>query len=78
MRAFAELLDRLSLTASRNAKLVLLRDYLRSTPDPDRGWALASLTGDLTSRRHQVIEAAAQGLRAATAINRQLVFGAAA
>ena len=48
MRAFAELLDRLSLTASRNAKLVLLRDYLGSTPDPDRGWALASLTGDLT------------------------------
>ena len=48
MRAFAELLDRLSLTASRNAKLVLLRDYLRATPDPDRGWALASLTGDLS------------------------------
>ncbi|CAN7154990.1 cisplatin damage response ATP-dependent DNA ligase [Brevundimonas sp. LjRoot202] len=48
MRAFAELLDRLSLTASRNAKLVLLRDYLRNSPDPDRGWALASLTGDLT------------------------------
>ncbi|CAN5268808.1 cisplatin damage response ATP-dependent DNA ligase [soil metagenome] len=48
MRAFAELLDRLSLTASRNAKLVLLRDYLRATPDPDRGWALAALTGDLT------------------------------
>ena len=48
MRAFAELLDRLSLTASRNAKLVLLRDYLKATPDPDRGWALAALTGDLT------------------------------
>jgi DNA ligase-1 len=48
MRAFAELLDRLSLTGSRNAKLVLLRDYLRSTPDPDRGWALAALTGDLS------------------------------
>ncbi len=48
MRAFAELLDRLSLTASRNAKLVLVRDYLRSTPDPDRGWALAALTGDLS------------------------------
>ena len=47
MRAFAELLDRLSLTASRNAKLVLVRDYLRATPDPDRGWALAALTGDL-------------------------------
>jgi len=48
MRAFAELLDRLSLTASRNAKLVLLRDYLCMTPDPDRGWALAALTGDLS------------------------------
>ncbi len=48
MRAFAELLDRLSLTASRNAKLVLVRDYLRVTPDPDRGWALAALTGDLS------------------------------
>ncbi|HST92976.1 MAG TPA: cisplatin damage response ATP-dependent DNA ligase [Brevundimonas sp.] len=48
MRAFAELLDRLSLTASRNAKLVLLRDYLRTAPDPDRGWALAALTGDLS------------------------------
>jgi DNA ligase-1 len=48
MRAFAELLDRLSLTASRNAKLTLVRDYLRETPDPDRGWALAALTGDLS------------------------------
>ena len=48
MRAFAELLDRLSLTSSRNAKLVLLRDYLKATPDPDRGWALAALTGDLS------------------------------
>jgi DNA ligase-1 len=48
MRAFAELLDRLSLTASRNAKLTLVRDYLRATPDPDRGWALAALTGELS------------------------------
>ena len=48
MRAFAELLDRLSLTSSRHAKLVLLRDYLKATPDPDRGWALAALTGDLS------------------------------
>ncbi|MBQ1543697.1 MAG: cisplatin damage response ATP-dependent DNA ligase [Caulobacteraceae bacterium] len=50
MRAFAELLDRLSLTASRNAKLTLVRDYLRETPDPDRGWALAALTGGLAFR----------------------------
>jgi DNA ligase-1 len=48
VKAFAELLDRLSLTGSRNAKLTLVRDYLRETPDPDRGWALASLTGDLS------------------------------
>lgn len=47
MRAFADLLDRLAFTPSRNAKLVLVRDYLRSTPDPDRGWALAALTGEL-------------------------------
>ena len=48
MRAFAALLDRLSLTASRNAKLRLIRDHLADTPDPDRGWALAALTGALT------------------------------
>ena len=47
MRAFAELLDRLSLTASRNAKLKLVVDFLRSEPDPERGWALAALTGEL-------------------------------
>ena len=47
MRAFANLLDRLSLTAARNAKLTLVRDYLRDTPDPERGWGLAALTGDL-------------------------------
>lgn len=48
MRAFAHLLDRLAFTASRNAKLRLVRDFLRDTPDPDRGWALAALTGDLS------------------------------
>ena len=48
MRAFAALLDRLSLTASRNAKLRLIRDHLADTPDPDRGWALAALTGGLS------------------------------
>ena len=48
MKAFAELLDRLSLTASRNAKLRLIRDHLASVPDPDRGWTLAVLTGGLS------------------------------
>jgi DNA ligase-1 len=48
MRAFAHLLDRLSLTSSRNAKLTLVRDYLAVAPDPERGWALAALTGSLS------------------------------
>ncbi|MES2473188.1 MAG: cisplatin damage response ATP-dependent DNA ligase [Pseudomonadota bacterium] len=48
MRAFARLLDQLAFTPSRNAKLTLLRDYLGKAPDPERGWALASLTGALT------------------------------
>ena len=48
MRAFARLLDALSLTASRNAKRVLVRDHLSSQTDPDRGWALAALTGELS------------------------------
>ena len=62
MRAFAEMLDRLSLTGSRNAKLVILRDYLAATPDPDRGWALAALTGDLSFRaaKPAMIRAAVQ------------------
>jgi DNA ligase-1 len=47
MKAFAELLDRLSYSPSRNAKLRLMRDYFRSTPDPDRGWALAVLSDGL-------------------------------
>jgi len=47
MRAFADLLDGLIYTRSRNAKLRLIGDYLRITPDPDRGWAMAALTGGL-------------------------------
>jgi DNA ligase-1 len=48
MRAFARLLDQLAFTPSRNAKLTLLRDYLSHASDPERGWALASLTGALS------------------------------
>ena len=47
MHAFAALLDSLIYTRGRNAKLKLIADYLRATPDPDRGWAMAALTGDL-------------------------------
>ncbi len=48
MNRFAELLDRLVLTPSRNGKLKLLTDYFRSVEDPDRGLALAAITGDLS------------------------------
>jgi DNA ligase-1 len=47
MKAFSRLLDTLVYTTSRNRKLALIADYLRATPDPDRGWALAALTGEL-------------------------------
>ncbi|OQM73682.1 cisplatin damage response ATP-dependent DNA ligase [Manganibacter manganicus] len=48
MERFAELLDRLVLTPSRNGKLRLLIDYFRNVEDPDRGLALAAIAGDLT------------------------------
>jgi DNA ligase-1 len=48
MNKFADLLDRLAYEPGRNAKLRLIADYLRTTPDPERGWALAALTGALT------------------------------
>jgi len=48
MNRFAELLDRLSYEPARNNKLRIIADYLRKTNDPERGWALAALTGALT------------------------------
>ncbi|WP_062783180.1 cisplatin damage response ATP-dependent DNA ligase [Novosphingobium capsulatum] len=47
MERFAALVDGLVYTRSRNGKLALLAQYLRDTPDPDRGWALAALTDGL-------------------------------
>jgi DNA ligase 1 len=44
---FAELLDSLLFTPSRNGKLRLMQEYFASQPDPERGWALAALTGEL-------------------------------
>ena len=45
---FAALLDALLFTPSRNGKLRLMQEYFASVPDPDRGWALAALTGELS------------------------------
>jgi DNA ligase-1 len=50
MQAFAELMNRLAYTSSRNAKLDLLVAYFRTTPDPDRGIALAAMTDGLNLR----------------------------
>ncbi len=48
MNRFAELLDRLAYEPGRNNKLRLLTSYFRETADPDRGYALAALTGALS------------------------------
>ena len=47
MEEFAALVDALVYTRSRNEKLRLIAEYLRETPDPDRGWALAALSDGL-------------------------------
>src|SRR3954468_23772619 len=50
MNRFAALLDRLAYEPSRNAKLRLMTEYFRTTPDPERGYALAAITGALSFR----------------------------
>lgn len=47
MNRFAHLLDRLAFEHGRNSKLRILSDYFRHTDDPDRGYALAAMTGGL-------------------------------
>ncbi len=48
MRLFADLLTGLVFAPGRNAKLRLMARYFDAAPDPDRGWALAALAGDLS------------------------------
>ena len=50
MNRFAELLDRLAYEPGRNNKLRLITAYFRAVEDPDRGYALAALTGALSFR----------------------------
>lgn len=47
LSGFAGLLDDVGFAPGRNARLKLIADWLRRTPDPDRGWGLAALAGDL-------------------------------
>jgi DNA ligase-1 len=62
MRAFSQLLDDLVYTRSRNTKLKLIGDYLKETPDPDRGYGLAALTGALSipAVKHAAVRAIAE------------------
>ena len=48
MSRFAALIDALLFTPSRNGKLRLMAEYFAATDDPERGWALAALTGELS------------------------------
>ena len=71
MIAFAELLERLVFTPGRLAKIALLRRYFATQPDPDRGFTLAALTGELS------FQAAKPGLIRALAEDRTdpVLFG---
>ena len=62
MRAFSQLLDDLVYTRSRNGKLRLIGADLKATPDPDRGLALAALTGtlDIPAVKPAVVRALAE------------------
>jgi DNA ligase 1 len=50
MKQFAVLLEALLLTPARNQKIAHMVRYFREAPDPDRGYALAVLTGVLSLR----------------------------
>src|SRR4051794_30912294 len=62
MRAFPQLLDDLVYTRSRNTKLKLIGDYLKETPDPDRGYGLAALTStlDIPAVKHAAVRTIAE------------------
>ena len=50
MKRFSALLEQLAVQSREAARLALLAQYLRDTPDPDRGWALALLLGGAVPR----------------------------
>ena len=68
MIAFATLIERLTLTPGRLAKLALMRRFFETEADPDRGWALAALTGELkfTAAKAGLIRAVAEARTDAT------------
>lgn len=51
LAAFARLLEQLAFTPQRSGKERVLADWFATQPDPERGLALAALTGDLDLRQ---------------------------
>ncbi|MFS4583435.1 cisplatin damage response ATP-dependent DNA ligase [Phaeobacter sp. C3_T13_0] len=51
MQAFTELLEQLAFTPSRNGKIAHLANAFQTMSDPERGYALAAITGDLSLRK---------------------------
>jgi DNA ligase-1 len=47
MKRVAELFDALYFTQSHKSKSLLLREYLATAPDPERGYVIAMLAGEL-------------------------------
>lgn len=47
MEKFAQLLEALTFSPSRNRKIAILAEYFRDAPEEDRGFAFAALTGRL-------------------------------
>jgi len=48
MTPFAELLERLVFSPARTSKIALLKDWIARRPDPERGWGLAAICGELS------------------------------
>ena len=69
MKEFAALLETLVLSPGRLLKQQAIADYMAATPDPERGWALAALTGQLS---FSIVKSAALRQLAATRIDPEL------
>ena len=76
MKAFSTLIDRLTVTPAPQHQIALISDYLRQTPDPERGYALALLTGEMSLRmtRPAVIRALVEERTDAALLNMSLDY----
>tara|TARA_B100000579_G_C22792104_1_gene835090 strand:+ start:1012 stop:1209 length:198 start_codon:yes stop_codon:yes gene_type:complete len=47
VKDFSNLLEKIIFTPSRNSKISIISHFFKNCKDPDRGFALAILTGNL-------------------------------